>query len=98
MINPQWLELPMSRTNFHGSKVVRAIEVRLHIMAHYSFVNCRKAFLPPTTSIRSWRAVQEIWIWQMNARRQRIFMTTRKQSRNAVIRTGVTTVRIVLGQ
>ena len=31
MINPQWLELPMSRTNFHGSKDVRAIEVRLYM-------------------------------------------------------------------
>ena len=30
MINPQWLELPMSRTNFHGPKDVRAIEVWLH--------------------------------------------------------------------
>ena len=29
MINPQWLELPMSRTNFHDPKDVRAIEVRL---------------------------------------------------------------------
>ena len=31
MINPQWLELPMSRTNFHGPKAVRAIEVRLYV-------------------------------------------------------------------
>ena len=31
MINPQWLELLMSRTNFHGLKDVRAIEVRLYI-------------------------------------------------------------------
>ena len=31
LINPQWLELPMSRTNFHGPKDVRAIEVRLYI-------------------------------------------------------------------
>ena len=31
MINPQWLELPMSRTNFHGPKDVRAIEVRLYL-------------------------------------------------------------------
>ena len=31
MINPQWLELPMSRPNFHGPKDVRAIEVRLYI-------------------------------------------------------------------
>ena len=30
MINPQWLELHMSRTNFHGPKDVRAIEVRLY--------------------------------------------------------------------
>ena len=27
MINPQWLELPMSRTDFHGPKDVSAIEV-----------------------------------------------------------------------
>ena len=30
MINRQWLELPMSRTKFHGHKDVRAIEVRLY--------------------------------------------------------------------
>ena len=30
MINRQWLKLPMSRTNFHGPKDVRAIEVRLY--------------------------------------------------------------------
>ena len=28
-INPQWLELPMSRTNFYGPKDVCAIEARL---------------------------------------------------------------------
>ena len=31
MINPQWLELLMSRTIFYGPKDVRAIEVRLYI-------------------------------------------------------------------
>ena len=31
VINPHWLELPLSRTNFHGPKGVRAIEVRLYI-------------------------------------------------------------------
>ena len=31
MTDPQLLELPMSRTNFHGPKDVRAIEVRLYI-------------------------------------------------------------------
>ena len=30
MINPHWLELPMSQTVFYGPKVVRAIEVRLY--------------------------------------------------------------------
>ena len=30
MINPHWLELPMSRTIFYGRKDVRAIEVRLY--------------------------------------------------------------------
>ena len=31
VINPQWFELPMSRTNFHGHKDIRAIEVRLYV-------------------------------------------------------------------
>ena len=30
MFNPQWLELPMSRTIFGGPKHVQAIEVRLY--------------------------------------------------------------------
>ena len=30
MINPQWLELPMSRTISYGPKDVRAIEIRLY--------------------------------------------------------------------
>ena len=36
LINPHWLELPLSRTNFHGPKGVRAIEVLLY----YSKVCC----------------------------------------------------------
>ena len=32
MINTHWLELPLSRTNSHGSKAVRAIEVRLYFI------------------------------------------------------------------
>ena len=39
MINPQWLELPMSRTNFHGPKDVWATEVRLYLNRHV-FVMC----------------------------------------------------------
>ena len=31
MSNPQWVELPLSRTYFHGSKGVRAIEVLLYL-------------------------------------------------------------------
>ena len=31
MINPLWLELPMSRTNFHGPEDVRAIAVQLYL-------------------------------------------------------------------
>ena len=30
MINPQWLKLPMSRTNFYGPKNVWAIEDKLY--------------------------------------------------------------------
>ena len=30
IINLQWLELPMSRTNFYGPKDDRAIEIRLY--------------------------------------------------------------------
>ena len=30
IVNPHWLELPLSRTNFYGPKGVRAIEVRLY--------------------------------------------------------------------
>ena len=33
MINPQWLDLPVPRTNFHGPEDVRAIEVRLYFAA-----------------------------------------------------------------
>ena len=38
MINPQWLELPMSRTNFHGPKDVRATEVRLCMYFHDAII------------------------------------------------------------
>ena len=41
-INPQWLKLRMSRTNFHGPKDVRAIEVRLNepLTVWLSLVKC----------------------------------------------------------
>ena len=31
MIDPQWLELPMSRTNYSGPKDGRVIEIRQYI-------------------------------------------------------------------
>ena len=31
MISAQWLELPISRINFHSPKDVRATEVRLYV-------------------------------------------------------------------
>ena len=31
MINPQWLKLPMSRTNLHGPKDVGVIEIGLYL-------------------------------------------------------------------
>ena len=36
MINHQWLELSMFRTNFHGPKDVRAIESRPYNSNHYN--------------------------------------------------------------
>ena len=39
MINPQWLELPISRTNIHGPKDDRAIEVRLYIFLYLYCIN-----------------------------------------------------------
>ena len=38
MINPYWLEHPISRTNFHGPKAVRAIEVRLYFKSNIALV------------------------------------------------------------
>ena len=40
MTNPQWLKLPMSRTNFYGPKDVRAIEVRLYMSLNESALSC----------------------------------------------------------
>ena len=45
VINPQWLELPMSRTVYHVPKDVRAIEVRLYfcqLLTLMPFLNQQK--------------------------------------------------------
>ena len=50
MSNPQWLEIPMSRTNFYGPKDVRAIEVRLKLKMHQDWTKqliTRKRFVLP---------------------------------------------------
>ena len=57
MINPQWLELPMSRTNFLGPRDVRAIEVQLYniltppllnvTISHYSYQSVMIAWSKP---------------------------------------------------
>ena len=42
MINPQLLELPMSRIKFHGPKDVRVIDVRLYIVGEqegFTYIN-----------------------------------------------------------
>ena len=54
MFDPQLFELPISRTDFHGTKDVRAIEVRLyfvflqHLKLGYNFATCKidLTFLP----------------------------------------------------
>ena len=48
MNNNQWLELPMPRTNFHGPKDVRAIEVRL-----YASVSLAVSVIHNTTAFHS---------------------------------------------
>ena len=49
MINPQWLELPIYRTNFHGPKDVRAIEVRLYSDILNPYYTCPKFWRPSLT-------------------------------------------------
>ena len=44
-INPQWLELPMSRTNFDGPEDVRVIEVRLYISVKFDTGTNKICFL-----------------------------------------------------
>ena len=45
MINPQWLELPISRTNFHSPKDVRVIEVWLYRENNYGILFFRFAYI-----------------------------------------------------
>ena len=56
MINPHWLEVRLSRTNFHSPKGVRAIEVLLYIDSHskkvYLFV-CSN-LQPPDPSVSTY--------------------------------------------
>ena len=57
MINPQWLELIMSRTNFYGPKDVRAIEVRLYLYIGYcngAAVPCHRLFFIYNSVVTEW--------------------------------------------
>ena len=58
MINPQWFELPMSRTNFHGPKDVRATEVRLYCVVLPVYLS-QRASRCTSTSVHhgTWRSV-----------------------------------------
>ena len=42
MINPQWLELPMSRTNFHGPKDVQPLKFDCSMFFCFFFSNSRR--------------------------------------------------------
>ena len=44
MINNQWLELPISRTNFNGPKDLWAIEVRLYMESVLCYQNYKFIF------------------------------------------------------
>ena len=52
MINPQWLELSMSRTNFYRPKDVQDIEVGLYVtesaeeLAHTDLYSSQKTWSP----------------------------------------------------
>ena len=39
MINPQWLELLMSRTYFYGPKDVRAIDIRRYFSQNWTILS-----------------------------------------------------------
>ena len=58
MIKPQWLELPMSRTNLYGPKDVRVIKVRLYILRIPPGINRKWATTwenVPSESCAHWR-------------------------------------------
>ena len=63
IINPHWLKLPLSRTNFHGPRGVRAIEVLLYLLClrmlstfHWNAIRCSMKFQSvnmPTVAVLS---------------------------------------------
>ena len=48
VLNPQWLERPMSRTNFHRPKDVRAIEDRLYTRVLQKVLSLRSDYFSAT--------------------------------------------------
>ena len=66
MINPQWLELPISRTNLHGPIDVRAIKIRLYII-HERKRNFTADKSVSLFSVRSVYVHKLLSIWVKNA-------------------------------
>ena len=69
MINPQWPEQPISRTNFHGHKDVRAVEVRLYLETapNKVFVSTRNKKSTEIFLISSWNHMYPVLIRSASA-------------------------------
>ena len=65
-----WLELPLSRTNFHGPKGVRAIEVRLYLSSNvrtHNFLHMRPVKIQVSLHIRVvWSESSLRAFWMVN--------------------------------
>ena len=72
MINPQLLELPISRTNFHGPNNVRAIVIRLYSLDDCIFVSKATTedfqfcpyllqIYPNIAQIRCKKCIKDLW-------------------------------------
>ena len=67
IINPQWLELPISQTNFHGPNDVRAIEVRLHMyQVWWKSINIYSSYHPETKIMRDRQTTHAQPMWNCN--------------------------------
>ena len=76
MINPQWLELPMSRMNFHGPKDIRAIEVstvdQIHLSNQGLFAGKLTVLIFLEENICCGYSLEEIWWGASNENPQHV--------------------------